>query len=105
MSDVFIKIKTDYDNSGIVKADKALGGLLNSVLKGSVTIATAAAAGVGSAVASQASQASAQAIAEFTRMSQEGNTTVANKLDTLIRKTVTREDLKRAVKDAVAETL
>jgi hypothetical protein len=38
MSDVFVRIKTDYDNSGIAKADKALGGLLNTIGKGTIAL-------------------------------------------------------------------
>lgn len=67
--------------------------------------AQSAASGVGTAVATNASQQSASAINEFTKASAKQSAALIDKVDQLLRKTVSREDLKRAVADAVAESV
>lgn len=94
MSDVFIKIKTDYDNSGIVKADKAIGGLLNSVLKGSAVIA---AFGLAASKAFDFSQQGAQML----RLEKSGSSLAASygaNMNSML------SELKKASRGTIAET-
>lgn len=65
--------------------------------------ATAAAQGVGTAVATQASNASAAAIAEFTQANNANSQALIAKLDELNRNMLRRQDLKKEFADALAE--